>query len=168
MVFNKVGTHIERYWKLESKEHKDSFGKTCETIKELLEDSISKQLVSDVPVCTMLSGGLDSSIITAYASTYYKNKLDTFSVDYVDNDKNFVKSDFQPNSDNYYIDIMRKKFGTNHHQIVIDTPELAETLEDAMIARDMPGMADVDSSLLLFCKEISKDIKVAISRRMCR
>ena len=114
MVFNKSGIHIERYWKLESKEHKDSFGKTCERVRELLEDSISKQLVSDEPICTMLSGGLDSSIITAYASKVYKQKglgkLDTFSVDYVDNDKNFVKSDFQPNSDNYYIDIMRNKF----------------------------------------------------------
>lgn len=114
MIFNKSGIYIEKYWKLKSKEHKDSFGKTCETVKDLLEDSISKQLVSDVPLCTMLSGGLDSSIITAYASNFYKSKnmkaLDTFSVDYVDNDKNFVKSDFQPNSDNYYIDIMRKKF----------------------------------------------------------
>ena len=114
IIFNKSGLHIERYWKLESKPHKDSFGKTCETIKYLLEDSISKQLVSDVPICTMLSGGLDSSIITAYASKTYMNnnmpKLKTFSVDYVDNDKNFVKSDFQPNSDNYYIDIMKEKF----------------------------------------------------------
>ena len=168
LIFNKSGIHIERYWELESKEHKDSFGKTCETIRNLLEDSISKQLVSDVPICTMLSGGLDSSIITAYASNYYKQKqmgkLDTFSVDYVDNDKNFVKSDFQPNSDNYYIDIMKNMFDTNHHSIVIDTPELAECLEDAMIARDYPGMADVDSSLLLFCKNISKEAKVAISR----
>ena len=98
IIYNKTGIHIERYWKLQSKEHKDSFGKTCTTIKYLLEDSISKQLVSDVPICTMLSGGLDSSIITAYASKYYKDnnmpKLDTFSVDYLDNDKNFIKSDF--------------------------------------------------------------------------
>ena len=171
MIFNKSGLYVKKYWKLESKEHLDSFEKTCEKIKYLLEDSISKQLVSDVPICTMLSGGLDSSIITAYASNSYKKKglkLDTFSVDYVDNDKNFVKSDFQPNSDNYYIDIMRKKCDTNHHKVVIDTPELAKTLEEAMIARDYPGMADVDASLLLFCKNISKDIKVAISRRMCR
>jgi len=167
LFFNKSGVHIERYWKLESKEYKDSFGKTCDTIKSLLEDSISKQLVSDNSVCTMLSGGLDSSIITAYASNYYKSKgmekLNTFSVNYVDNDKNFVKSDFQPNSDNYYIDIMKRKFNTNHHKILIDTPELAETLEEAMIARDYPGMADVDSSLLLFCKNISKEEKIAIS-----
>ena len=167
LLFNKSGIHIERYWKLQSKEHRDSFGKTCEIIRDLLEDSISKQLLSNFPICTMLSGGLDSSIITAYASNYFKSKdmhkLETFSVDYVDNDKNFIKSDFQPNSDNYYIDIMQRKFNTNHHNIIIDTPELANELENAMIARDLPGMADVDSSLLLFCKHIGKDAKVAIS-----
>ncbi len=109
IIFNKAGLHIEKYWKLESKEHKDSFGKTCETVKYLLEDSISKQLVSDEPMCTMLSGGLDSSIITAYAVNNIPN-ITTYSVDYVDNDKNFEKSEFQPNSDNYYIEIMKEKF----------------------------------------------------------
>ena len=89
--------------------------------------------------------------------------LDTFSVDYVDNDKNFVKSDFQPNSDNYYIDIMVKKFNTNHTKIVLDTPELFSKLNDAVIARDFPGMADVDSSYLLFFEEVSKMETVAIS-----
>lgn len=166
-IYNKSGLHIERYWKLKSKPHTDSFGKTCETVSYLLDDAIKRQLVSDMPLCVMLSGGLDSSIIVAYASNYYKENglppLNTFSVDYVDNDKNFVKSDFQPNSDNYYIDLMVKKFNTNHTKIVIDTPELAEALEDAMVSRDYPGMADVDSSFLLFCKNIKKYATVCIS-----
>ena len=89
--------------------------------------------------------------------------MNTFSIDYVDNDKNFVKSDFQPNSDNYYIKLMTDNLYCKHHQIVIDTPELSEYLEDAMIARDMPGMADIDSSLLLFCKNVKKDATVSIS-----
>ena len=166
-IFNKNGFRTYEYWKMKTKEHTDDFKTTCKTINYLLEDSIKKQLVSDVPLCSMLSGGLDSSIIVAYASNYYKQNnlppLETFSIDYVDNDKNFVKSDFQPNSDNYYIDIMKREFNTNHHNIVIDTPELAKHLEDAMIARDMPGMADVDSSLLLFCKHIKKYSTVALS-----
>lgn len=166
-VFNSSGLKIERYWKMETKEHTDNFKTTCDTVRYLLEDSIQRQLVSDVPLCATLSGGLDSSIIVAYASNYVKKKelppLDTFSIDYVDNDKNFVKSDFQPNSDNYYIDIMTNQFHTNHHSIVIDTPELAKYLEDAMIARDFPGMADVDSSLLLFCKNIKEHATVALS-----
>ena len=89
--------------------------------------------------------------------------LNTFSVDYVDNDKNFVKNDFQPNSDKYYIDIMTNLLRTNHKTIYIDTPELASSLEDAMIARDFPGMADVDSSLLLFCKNVKKEMTVALT-----
>jgi len=166
-ILNSSGLHIDRYWKLESKEHTDSFGKTCEKIYELLGDSIEKQIISDAPLCAMLSGGLDSSIITAYVSNYYKDnglpQLHTYSVDYVDNYINFVKSDFQPNSDEFYIDIMKNKFETVHKTILIDTPELADSLYEAMIARDMPGMADVDSSLYLFCKNLKKDADIAIS-----
>lgn len=166
-IFNKSGLHIERYWKLESKPHTEGFEQTCNHLEFLLKDAITKQLVSDVPLCTFLSGGLDSSIITKYASDYCNEQglppLDTYSIDYIDNDKNFVKSDFQPNSDNYYIDIMVKKLRTNHHKIIIDTPELAKFLEDAMISRDMPGMADVDSSLLLFCKYVKKDATVSLT-----
>ncbi len=166
-VYNTSGLHIKRYWKLKSEEHKDTFEETCENLKYLLEDAITRQLVSDVPLCTFLSGGLDSSIITKFASDYCKKEglppLDTYSIDYVDNDKNFVKSDFQPNSDNYYIELMNRNLHTNHHQIVIDTPELASYLEDAMLARDMPGMADIDSSLLLFCKNVKNDMTVSLT-----
>ncbi len=166
-IFNVSGLHLERYWKLTSKPHTDSFAQTCEKLKFLLNDAITKQLVSDVPLCTFLSGGLDSSIITKFAADYCQKKglppLDTYSIDYVDNDKNFVKSDFQPNSDNYYIDLMNKNLHTNHHKIVIDTPELASYLEDAMLARDMPGMADIDSSLLLFCKNVKQEMTVSLT-----
>ncbi len=167
-VFNESGFYIKRYWKLKSEKHSDNFNETCDKLKFLLNDSITRQLVSDMPLCTFLSGGLDSSIITKFASNYCKEQglppLDTYSIDYVDNDKNFVKSDFQPNSDNFYIDLMTKNLYTNHHQIVIDTPELADNLEDAMIARDMPGMADIDSSLLLFCKNVKKEMTVSLTR----
>lgn len=166
-ILNSSGLHLERYWKLTSKKHTDSFPQTCEKLKFLLNDAITRQLVSDVPLCTFLSGGLDSSIITKFASDYCEKQglppLNTYSIDYVDNDKNFVKSDFQPNSDNYYIDLMTKNLHTNHHKIVIDTPELASYLEDAMIARDMPGMADIDSSLLLFCKNVKKEMTVSLT-----
>lgn len=166
-IFNKYGLFVHRYWKFISKPHVDSFEETCMKVKYLLEDSIKRQLVSDVPLCVFLSGGLDSSIITAYASDYCKRNdlppLNTFSVDYVDNDKNFVKSDFQPNSDNYYINLMVEKYKTNHTNIVLDTPDLAKYLEDAMIARDVPGMADVDSSMLLLCKNVKQYATVSLS-----
>lgn len=167
VIYNSSGFSQRRYWKLESKEHTDSFGTTCSNVKDLLQDTITRQLISDVPLCTFLSGGLDSSIITAYASNYCREQnlspLSTYSIDYVDNDKNFVKSDFQPNSDNFYIQLMTQKFHTDHHSIILDTPELADALEDAMIARDLPGMADVDSSLLLFCKNVKSTATVALT-----
>ena len=166
-IWNANGLQVHRYWKLESNPHTDSFGTTCEKVRYLLEDSITRQLVSDVPLCTFLSGGLDSSIITLYAANYCKQNglppLNTYSVDYVDNDKNFQKTDFQPNSDNYYISLMTQKLHTNHKTIVLDTPELADALEDAMIARDYPGMADVDSSLLLFCKSVKPEATVSLT-----
>lgn len=166
-VFNRSGLHIEKYWELKSKPHTENFNDTCIHVKNLLEDSINKQLVSDMPICTFLSGGLDSSIISKFASDYLKSQnlgaLDTYSVDYVDNDKNFVKSDFQPNSDGYYIDLMKENINSNHKRIVLDTPELAKSLEQAMIARDVPGMADVDSSLYLFCKEVKKEKTVTLT-----
>ena len=167
LIFNNDGLKKEEYWKLETKEHTDDLKTTCEKIRFLLKDSTERQLVSDVPIGTLLSGGLDSSIISKYASDYYKEKygkkLETFSVDYVDQDKNFIKNDFQPNTDNYYIDLMINYLDTDHHKIILDTPELIKGLEDAMIARDFPGMADVDSSYLLFFKEVKKDITVALS-----
>ena len=165
-VYNKSGLHIEQYWKLKSKRHLEDFEETSHHLEELLKDSISRQLVSDMPICTFLSGGLDSSIITKFTSDYLQKEdmapLDTYSVDYVDNDKNFVKSDFQPNSDNYYIELMNKNCYSTHHIVMLDTPELAASLKEAMIARDMPGMADVDSSLYLFCKEVKKEKTVSL------
>ena len=166
LVFNRSGMRIKEYWKLKSRMHTDDFETTCSTVKELLTDAIERQLVSDVPLCTFLSGGLDSSIITLYSANYCRKHnlpmINTYSVDYVDNDKNFQKTDFQPNSDSDYINLITNKLGIKHHTIYLDTPELAESLKEAMIARDLPGMADVDSSLLLFCKAVKKEATVSI------
>lgn len=165
-IYNKSGLYIEKYWSLKSLPHTDDFEQTCYKLRFLLQDAINRQLVSDVPLCTFISGGLDSSIITKFAADYCKKQglppISTYSVDYVDNDKNFVKSDFQPNSDNYYIDLMIKNTYSTNKKILLDTPELAKYLKQAMIARDLPGMADVDSSLLLFCKYVKKEQTVTL------
>lgn len=166
IVLNRNSLNAKEYWKLETKFHSDDFETTCEKVRDLIVDSVERQLVSDRPLCTLLSGGLDSSIITAIASNYYQNQgkqLETFSVDYVDQNKNFIKNDFQPNLDDEYIELMVKEYNTKHTKIVLDTPELYNSLEEAMIARDFPGMADVDSSYLLFFREIAKTQTVALS-----
>lgn len=154
------------YWSLVDKPHRDNLKQTIEKVRYLVIDSIERQLVSDVKVCTFLSGGLDSSIISAVADRYYaKNnmQLDTVSVGYVNNAKYFKASKFQPNSDEEYIQIMRNYLKGENHIIELDTPELVRGLYTAVDARDVPGMADVDSSLLLFCKEIKKIATVGLS-----
>ncbi|MGN0452188.1 MAG: asparagine synthase (glutamine-hydrolyzing) [Ruminococcus sp.] len=157
----------QKYFTIKAREHNETLEESIEHTRFLLKDSIRRQLVSDVPLCTFLSGGLDSSIITQVASQYYKEKgfgqIDSYSVEYRDNEKYFEKSLFQPNRDAEYISLMVKSADTKHHEVIIDNRLLCEALEDAAKARDLPGMADVDSSLLLFCKEIKKDFTVALS-----
>lgn len=157
---------LRRYWKLRDREHRESFEETAECVRYLVKDAILRQMVSDVPIGTFLSGGLDSSIITAICAGEKQGRgetLDTFSVDYQNNDKFFQASKFQPNSDSAYIKIMTDAMDTNHHWTVLTPEDLLSVLEAATIARDLPGMADVDFSLLAFCKDIRKKVKVALS-----
>lgn len=164
--YTENGLELHEYWRLKAFELHETFEQTVEHVRELVLDAIRRQLVSDVTVCTFLSGGLDSSLISSVASAEMKKHgkiLDTFSVDYRDNDKYFQKSHFQPNSDPEYIQCMVDYLGTNHHWTVVDTPELVNALYDATEARGLPGMADVDASLLIFCRKIKKHGTVALS-----
>ncbi len=160
------GVHLRQYWRLEDRVHTDSTEDTIAHVRELVCDAVERQLISDVPLCTFLSGGLDSSIISAIAARVYAaagQTLHTVSVTYRDNDKYFQKSHFQPNSDDAFISKMNAAIGAENHLIVIDTPLLVQALFEAVEARDLPGMADVDASLLLFCREIRKIGTVALS-----
>lgn len=155
-----------RYWKLTDRDHTDSFEETAEKVRFLVTDAIKRQMVSDFPVGTFLSGGLDSSIITAVCSgkiKEYAQRLPTFSLDYKNNDKFFVPEKFKPDTDNAYISLMQDYLDTDAHWTILNPQQLLEVLEDATLARDLPGMADVDFSLLLFCKEIREHVKVALS-----
>jgi len=167
MIYNRNGLSIRKYWTLESKPHEDDLETTAGKVRELVQDTVERQLVSDVPICTLLSGGLDSSAITAFAAkAYYKSGLGpvhTFSIDYVDNDTYFKPTEFQPNSDTPWVQRVSQLLGTKHQAVIIDTPQLVNSLKIAVRARDLPGMADVDSSLHLFCREIKKEATVALS-----
>lgn len=157
---------IQRYWKLKDREHRENFKETSQYVRHLVLDSIRRQMVSDVPIGTFLSGGLDSSIISAVCAAEMKKtgkQLDTFSVDYKNNSAHFSANKFQPEMDNPYIDIMKQEIQSNHHETILTTQILTEQLELATHARDLPGMADVDISLLAFCGEIRSYVKVALS-----
>lgn len=158
--------HWQRYWKLKDREHTDSFEDTAQIVRYLVTDAIKRQMVSDVPIGTFLSGGLDSSLISSVCAKELKERgevLKTFSVDYENNDKYFVPGKFQPNSDGDYIRIMQDYLDSEHHWTVLTPDDLVGAMYDATIARDLPGMADVDFSLLAFCGQIRKEVKVALS-----
>lgn len=147
------------YWKLEAHEHEDDLPTTIERTHTLICDAARRQLVSDVPLACFLSGGLDSSILSILTAKDYAARgetLHTWSVDYRDNDKYFTKSIFQPNSDDSYIDQMVDFLGTHHHRVVLEPEALCAALLPATDARALPGMADVDSSLLLFCAAVKR------------
>jgi asparagine synthase (glutamine-hydrolysing) len=167
LLHNRHGMKTKRYWTLESHDHPDDLETTIATVRHLLGDSITRQLVADVPVCTLLSGGLDSSAISAFAAQAFQERglepLHTFSIDYVDNDIYFRPNEFQPNADTPWAKRVSEYIGSVHHNVYLDTPQLANSLTAALRARDLPGMTDIDGSLYLFCGEIKKNATVALS-----
>ncbi len=153
---------LRRYWHLTDGEHREDFRETCEHVRWLVEDAIRRQLVSDVPIGCFLSGGLDSSLICAIAAEH-RTELDTFSVDYDRNREFFVPGKFQPNTDADFLAPMERFLGANAHHVILSADDLDGALEESTEARDLPGMADVDFSLLLLCKKIREYVTVALS-----
>ena len=154
------------YWSLKASEFSDNCVQAQEHTHFLVTDAIKRQLVSDAPICTFLSGGLDSSIISKVAFDYMTDRgeiLNTYSVDYKDNDKYFKSSVFQPNKDSDYINLISDYIDSDHHNIILNNTDVADSLIESTFARGVPGFTDIDSSLLLFCREIVKKHKVALS-----
>lgn len=167
LLYSQSGLKIIPYWSLPSEPTPDDLETATTKVREIFLDAVKRQLVSDVPLGSLLSGGLDSSAITAIATKTYaeqgKSPLQTFSIDYQDNDKYFQANSFQPNSDAPWIKRVSEEFGTTHYDFKLDTPELVQALRLSTQARDLPGMADVDSSLQLFAQKIKKVVTVGLS-----
>ena len=166
LIFSENTMSDHTYWDLFRAPHTDSYEQTVETVSFLLRDSVTRQMVSDVPVCTFLSGGIDSSIVTAIACRYMEKHgetLNTFSFDFKDNDIYFKSNAFQPERDLPYVKIMLDHYHTNHTYLECDENTLFSALRNAVDAKDFPGMTDVDSSLLYFCSLVKKHNKVALT-----
>lgn len=165
-TFDKEGIHLKRYWKLKAHEFGESRDDAVEHTKYLLKDAIRRQLKSDVPLCTFLSGGLDSSVITAVSSEYmheHNRTLSTYSFEYEGNKENFKSTLFQPQGDDEYAVYLADFLKTDHTVLTAPTEEVAKCLIDATDARDFPGQADIDSSLLYFCRLVKMRHTVALS-----
>lgn len=154
------------YWKLTSKPHEDSYEETIEKTSFLITDAIKMQMISDVPISTFLSGGIDSSIVSAVCANELKKKnkqLDTFSFDFINNDQYFKANSFQPSRDLPYVKKMVEFLGSNHRFLICDNVTMANRLADAVDARDLPCMADIESSLLHFCSLVKPYDKVVLT-----
>ncbi len=156
----------KRYWELRAGELQESRDEIIAHTRLLLTDAIERQLVSDVPLCTLLSGGLDSSVISAVAVSYLKKGgegLSTYSFEYEGNRESFHSSLFQPQSDDDYARFTADFLGTEHHILTASTEDVVNALKPAALARDFPGQSDIDSSLYYFCSLIKKNHTVALS-----
>ncbi len=165
-IFSQNGFYEHTYWKLEAKEHMDNYEETVEKVSYLVKDAITRQMVSDIPVCTFLSGGLDSSIVTAIASDFmrkHNQTLNTFSFDFSGNDLYFKANDFQTSADRPFVEKMLEAYSLNHTYLECDEKILADLLTAAMESKDLPGMADIDVSLMYFCSIVKKYNKVVLT-----
>ncbi len=154
------------FWKLKSEKNTNSYKENVERARYLVSDSIKRQMVSDVPISTFLSGGLDSSIITGIIANELKKSnqvIDTYSFDYEENSLFFKSNAFQVDEDKKWVVKVRDEFNTNHKFLECGIETLRDYLYKAVDAKDFVGMADVDSSLLYFCEEVGKRHKVVLS-----
>ncbi len=154
------------YWKLKSLPHTDSYQTTVEKTTALVLDSIRRQMVSDVPICTFLSGGIDSSLVSAVCAKELQKKgerLCTFSFDFAGNRENFKANAFQPSQDRPYVEQMASFLNSDHRYLECSTVQQADYLKQSVDAHDLPAMADVDSSLLYFCSQVRLTHKVTLT-----
>ena len=139
---------------------------TKEKLSLMLENAIKKQMVSDRGIFSFLSGGIDSSLISAVVSDEFNKEgkiLDTFTVDYVDYDKDFEGNEFEVTSDKYFVKVVNESIKSNNRIITIKNEDLFYALEDGLYSSDIPSMADIDTSLYLFCKGIKNYGTVGLS-----
>ncbi|RSM98646.1 asparagine synthase (glutamine-hydrolyzing) [Nonomuraea sp. WAC 01424] len=158
------GTRLRRYWALEGREHTDDLDMTVGTVRELLDDIVGRQLVSDVPICTLLSGGLDSSIVTALARTH--GPIRSFAVDYAGYAENFQADETRGDPDRPFVRMLADHVGSEHTDIVLGPEELADPKLRAAVVRawDAPGfVGDLNTSLYMLFRAIREHSTVALS-----
>lgn len=164
--YGKDGWKDHTYWKLEAKLHEDSVEETIEKTSWLIHDAVRMQMLSDIPICTFLSGGVDSSLVTSICAQALEEEgkqLDTFSFDFQNNHQYFQANAFQPSEDRPWVEQMTECARTRHTFLECGNMDLISHLYKAVEARDLPCMADVESSMLYFCSLVAKTHKVTLT-----
>jgi asparagine synthase (glutamine-hydrolysing) len=158
------------YWKLEAKPHLHDLPATVSKVRSLLEDIVTRQMVSDVPLCSLLSGGLDSSTVSAFAQrarvSQKGQNLSTFVVDFVDQTKNFQADPIRPSPDLPFAREVADFIGSDHHTVVLDRGHLLDPKVRAAVLRawDLPfNFGDLDVSLYLLFAAVREHATVALS-----
>jgi asparagine synthase (glutamine-hydrolysing) len=157
-----------RYWQLESVRHTDGPATTAHTVRDILADTVARQLVSDVPLCALVSGGLDSSAVAALAArelaaSRSRRRLSTFAVDFTGSADDFVADANRPDLDAPYVRALVAHIGSRHTDVVLQTPDLLQVQEWATRARDLPCLGDLDGSLYMLFAAIQGRSTVALS-----
>jgi asparagine synthase (glutamine-hydrolysing) len=165
---SREGIRELRYWQLEDTGHTDDVPTTVRHVRELLEDTALRQLVADVPLCTLLSGGLDSSALTALAARHSSGRVRSFAVEFAGYTENFVADEVRPTPDTPYAHAVAEFVGTDHSDITLATEALMHPAVRAAVlhARDLPVVGsggDMDTSLYLLFRAVRKQSTVALS-----
>ena len=163
------GERVHTYWSLQATDHPDDQETSVSRVRELLDDIVDRQLVADVPRCVLLSGGLDSSAITALAAQQLGARGETvrsFAVDFLGQAENFVPDPLRETPDGPFVHDVAEHVRSQHQDIVLDPQTLADpdVRRAAVGARDVPlGLGDMDQSLHLLFKAIRGHSTVALS-----
>ncbi|MCD0493097.1 asparagine synthase (glutamine-hydrolyzing) [Chromobacterium violaceum] len=171
VTIGRNGLRQRRYWQLEAREHADDLPTTIRTVRELLDDIVERQMVADVPLCTLLSGGLDSSVITALAAQSVrrqgKGAVRSFSVDFVKHGAEFEADYLRGSPDAPFVRDLAAHAGTEHREILLESRELADPRLRAAVlgAQDLPPAywGDMLPSLYKLFEAIRGQSTVALS-----
>ncbi|MDA9489467.1 asparagine synthase (glutamine-hydrolyzing) [Bradyrhizobium sp. CCBAU 11361] len=163
---NRKGIQHMRYWQLTESEHSEDVPTTVRRIRELLEDTIHRQLIADVPLCTLLSGGLDSSAISALAARFSSGRIRSVALDFVGYAENFTPGPMCATPDGPYAREVANFVGTDHTEVTLSADELMapNVRASTLHARDLPlSHGNTDSSLYLLFRAIRSHSTVALS-----
>jgi asparagine synthase (glutamine-hydrolysing) len=166
-VVGRGGVRTSVYWALQAREHTDDLMATAGTVRDLLADTVHRQTVADVPLCSLLSGGLDSSVVSALAADSLRRrdsaKLATYSVDFAGSADAFRPDQLRPSHDEPYARAAAEYIGSRHSTVTLSADDLVTAQWAPLAAHDLPTIGDMWVSMYLLSREISKQSTVALS-----